>query len=223
MAKSTPPVPDGHKMCRTCSQCKPHSEFSRRGSNGYRSACKLCRTEENRRWREANPTYFVEHHLRNREMRLARMREWYRLNPVDPVRSRQRHRKWRQANADRVSTVNRAWKAANADLVREGKRRSEGRRRARLQGLPVEPYTVAELLERDGTRCVLCGEEMDLEARRYQPKSVTVEHLECISWPDSAGDVPANVALSHRACNMRRGTSPHPAAAQKRIELLAMH
>lgn len=222
MVESTPPVPGGHKMCRTCLVYKPFSEFSRKG-NGYRSACKLCRTGESRRWREANPTYFVEYHVRNREKKCAVAREHRRLNPEDPARSLERHRAWRKANADRVATVNCAWRTANADLVRESGLRCQNRRRARLLGLPVEPYTVDELLERDGTCCVLCGEKLDLEAGRWQLKSVTIEHLECISWPDSAGDVPTNVALSHWSCNMRRGTGPHPAAAQKRRELLAQN
>jgi hypothetical protein len=78
-----------------------------------------------------------------------------------------------------------------------------------------------QLLERDGTLCVLCGEELDLDAVRPDPRSPTVEHLECISWPESAGDVPSNVAVSHFACNMRRGANPHPAAARKRATLLA--
>jgi hypothetical protein len=84
----------------------------------------------------------------------------------------------------------------------------------------VTPRASEALLERDGTACVLCGEELDLDAVYPDPQAPTVEHLECIAWPDSAGDVPSNVAVAHYGCNNRRRTSPHPAAARKRAELL---
>ena len=95
------------------------------------------------------------------------------------------------------------------------------RRRARKLSLPSEPYTLADILARDGTACVLCGEELDLNARFPERRTATVEHLECLSWPDSAGDVLSNVAASHLGCNNRRCNKPHPAAARKRAELLA--
>lgn len=102
-------------------------------------------------------------------------------------------------------------------------RRSAAFRRRRLRelALPQEPYTVADLTARDGTDCVLCGEDLDFAAKFPEPAAVTVEHLECISWPSSAGDVPSNVALSHWACNNTRKARPHPRAAAKRAALLA--
>ena len=222
MSESTP-VPDGYKKCTRGGHVKPLSEFSRRSDrDAYRSECKTCKAEQGHRWRKANPTYFAAHYRKNRVKKIAAAREYARLNPVDPVIRLQRKRKWRSANADRVAAVNRAWRAVNPDLVRESALRCQNRRRARLRGLPNEPYTVIEILERDGANCVLCGEELDLEAGQYQTKAATIEHLECISWPNSAGDVLSNVALAHWSCNMRRGTSSHPAAVRKRAELLAM-
>jgi hypothetical protein len=78
------------------------------------------------------------------------------------------------------------------------------------------------LLERDGTDCVLCGEPLDLTVSYPEPLAPTVEHLECLSWPDSAGDVPSNCAVSHWQCNNERRDRPHPAAVRKRAELLAI-
>jgi len=128
---------------------------------------------------------------------------------------------YRQANRDRKNEQGKAWYAANTDLARAASTINARRRRARLRDLPVEPYTLADILERDGTVCVLCGEELDLNTAWPDPLSPTVEHLECIAWPDSAGDVLSNVALSHYTCNCRRSKNPHPAAARKRAELLA--
>jgi hypothetical protein len=95
------------------------------------------------------------------------------------------------------------------------------RRRARKLKLPAEAYTLADLLARDGSACVLCGEQMDLTVRWPDRRSPSVEHLECLSWPDSPGDMLSNVAVSHLGCNNGRCNKPHPAAARKRVELLA--
>lgn len=95
------------------------------------------------------------------------------------------------------------------------------RRRAMLQQLPAERYQLADIIERDGAACVLCGDEIDFALRWPNSGSMTVEHLECISWPGSAGDVLDNVSIAHLSCNIGRGNRPHPAAARKRAELLA--
>jgi hypothetical protein len=101
----------------------------------------------------------------------------------------------------------------------EGLRAASRRRRARKLQLPSEPYTLADIIARDGIECVLCGEELDLAAVFPDRRTATIEHLECLSWPDSSGDVLANVAASHLSCNNRRCNKPHPAAARKRAEL----
>lgn len=95
------------------------------------------------------------------------------------------------------------------------------RRRALRRALPAEPYALADIIERDGSSCVLCGEEIDLDLAWPHRRSLTVEHLECLSWTGSAGDVLSNVAVSHLTCNLGRSDRPHPAAARKRAELLA--
>lgn len=133
--------------------------------------------------------------------------------------------RWRAANPERHRANARAWAArhrqANPDQVREVGRRAASRRRAVERGLPSEPYTLAELIERDGPFCVLCGDELDASVAYPDPWSPTVEHLECLSWPDSPGDVLTNVAVAHFTCNTSRRTNIHPAATRKRAELLA--
>ncbi|GGJ01651.1 endonuclease VII domain-containing protein [Streptomyces brasiliensis] len=44
-------VPDGHKLCRTCGEIKPHSEWHRNttASDGLSTRCKACRAERGRR------------------------------------------------------------------------------------------------------------------------------------------------------------------------------
>lgn len=127
-----------------------------------------------------------------------------------------------QANRARRDELAKKWREANPDRVRINGQATSRRRRARLRHLPAEPYTLQEIVARDGLDCVLCGEELELSVDYLHPRSVTVEHLECVSWPDSAGDVLSNVAAAHRKCNRDRGNHPHPAAARKRAELAAM-
>ncbi len=96
------------------------------------------------------------------------------------------------------------------------------RRRARKRKLPSEPYTLSDIIARDGADCVLCGDTIDLNLTWPDTGSVTVDHLEPLSWPDSAGDVLSNVSAAHLGCNNARRDRPHPAAARKRAELLAL-
>jgi hypothetical protein len=236
---------DAYVGCKPCSRCKkikPLSQYSRRSDGaggGYRSACKPCIAAYSKdryhgdpairakhkvlrdRWRTENPNYLRENYLQNREERIAAAIAYARQNPKDPERRRQWERSWYAANRDERRAVKAAWEANNAEKVRENRRRGQARRRARMRGLPAEFYTIDQLLERDGTLCVLCGAELDLDSVHPEPLSPTVEHLECISWPNSAGDVLQNVAVSHWSCNNDRRTRPHPAAARKRAELLA--
>jgi hypothetical protein len=235
-----------HKACSKCKQVKPLIEFSRRSDTGrYKSHCKPCIADSSReryrdpverakhkalrdRWRAENPTYHAEYYQRNRERMIAAAIEYEKRNPrkrrrnYDPERRREQERARYAADRERYAAVKQAWRDNNAELVAETRRRAMSRRRARLRGLPAERYTLNQLIERDGTLCVLCGEELDLDAVYPDLLAPTVEHLECIVWADSPGDVLSNVAAAHWGCNNRRRTSPHPAAARKRVELLAL-
>lgn len=135
-----------------------------------------------------------------------------------------RNARWREANREKHREISRDGaarrRAVNPEPFLEAGRRAASRRRARLRNLPCEPYTVDELLERDGEDCVLCGEPLDLTFSWPDPKAPTVEHLECLAW-GTAGDEPLNVGVSHWECNNQRKDRPHPAAARKRAELLA--
>ena len=222
-----PPVPPGHKRCSRGEHIKPLSEFARRSdglADGYVSKCRECEREYRRerfhqsgpragweaahaRWRAKRPNFQAEYYQQNRERIIAQTAAYKRLHPVDPERQREYGRLWYQNNPEKA---------------REKARRSNSRRRARLAGLPFEDYTLEQILERDGIDCVLCGEELDLDAVTPAPRAPTVEHLECVSWPGSAGDVFSNVAAAHSTCNCKRHNRPHPAAARKRAELLAV-
>jgi hypothetical protein len=234
----TPPS-EQRKSCIKCGALKPLSAFGSRGAGRTRNDCKPCvaafsreryqRSPEVRakhkvlrdRWRAENPTYLAEYYQANRESLTAAAAQYAKDHPRDSEQVRRRQRQWYAANRERERAKGRAWREANSEAAAESRRRAQSRRRARLRALPSEPYTMAQLIERDGTCCVLCGEELDLTVCYPELLAPTVEHLECIVWPDSAGDVLSNVAVSHWDCNNRRRDKPHPAAARKRAELLA--
>lgn len=228
-----------------CKPCRTAYERERYRNN---AAVRAKRKEARERDRDSLREYQAAHYQKNREKRLAAAAEYAKQNPPDPERRREvqrawyaknreahlaRKRVWRAANPPDPE-VHRAWCNANREHLRESMRkwyassetaramylRANARRRARLRQLPTDRYTVEQIIERDGTCCVLCSGELDFDARWPELQSVTVEHLECISWPGSAGDVLSNVALAHWGCNNARHNKPHPAAAAKRAVLI---
>lgn len=221
------------KTCNKCSKAKSTDAFY-----GTKQPCRRCQVEYQKiryrrdpkvreraaeardRWHSRNPAYRGEYYGRTRERQIAKVKEYAARNPEYQERSKQRLAVWNAENPERQRARAKMWAAANPEASREHSRRGTARRRARLRDLPVEPYSIADIVDRDGTACVLCGEELDFEAPSRHAQSPSLEHLECISWPDSAGDVPSNVALSHWGCNNARWNRPHPAAARKRAELL---
>ena len=57
-----------------------------------------------------------------------------------------------------------------------------------------------------GTTCVLCGEPIDLRRRHPDPRSFSIEHLECRSH--GGPDRLANMRPAHLGCNSARGNRP---------------
>lgn len=223
VAPATVPLVDGRKCCDgKCGQIKLLSEFYRHG-NGYRRVCKSCMAGVHRERYLDSPK--AERAAKNRAVKAG----WKcpcGEHDSDPAHVIARNARWREANREKHRKTSREGaarrRATNPEPIREAGRRAISRRRARLRGLPCEPYTVAELLERDGTDCVLCGKPLDLTMSYPEDLAPTREHLECLSWPGAtAGDVPSNVAISHWKCNNERRDRPHPAAASKRAALLA--
>lgn len=225
------PVVDGKRMCRACNTERPAGEFARCPDGHYKPDCNTCGNAAKRaRWREdpeyraRMSAYRAKHYDANREKVIAAVVEYDRRRRDDPAwidRKRRTSQAWRLANPERFKANNDRWRANNQQRDWEQRRRAQDRRRARRRSLPVESYSVQQLIERDGTACILCTEEIDLTLRYPDVRCLTVDHLEPLSWPDSAGDVPSNCGLAHFSCNSSRGNKPHPAAARKRAELLA--
>lgn len=80
---------------------------------------------------------------------------------------------------------------------------SRRKRRARLAGVKREPYTTALIAERDGHRCSLCGESVDMTLKFPHPGSASIDHI--ISISRGGDDTLANVALACLRCNLSKG------------------
>jgi hypothetical protein len=127
---------------------------------------------------------------------------------------------WREANAEKVKSDDKARKAAfklaypervkalakaSADRHPETRREGSRRRRARVRGQFVETIDMRVLFERDGGRCGICG-------KKVEKAVASVDHI----LPISKGGLHsyANVRLAHQLCNYRRGNR---GAAQLRL------
>lgn len=83
--------------------------------------------------------------------------------------------------------------------VDRNRRKNNKRRKARIGAR----YRLADIAQRDGCKCHLCGKKVNMALPGTEPMGPTIDHL----IPVSAGgtDDPANVRLAHRACNIKRG------------------
>lgn len=77
------------------------------------------------------------------------------------------------------------------------------RRRARLLSVDREPYTLAQIAERDGFRCGICGRKVDMALKFPHPRSPSVDHI--IPLSKGGDDTKANVRLAHWGENLMRG------------------
>lgn len=96
-----------------------------------------------------------------------------------------------KSDADRLAARLEMWQRKNR------------RRRALKRGARSEPYTLAEVAERDETRCGICGDPVDMELRWPDRGSPTIDHVHPIAL--GGDDVLDNVQLAHFGCNSRKG------------------
>jgi HNH endonuclease len=83
---------------------------------------------------------------------------------------------------------------------RARKRRHEYRRRGAAKSTP---YSRAEIAERDGWKCHLCGGRVSKTAKWPDQMCASMDHL--IPLADGGADGAENVRLAHWICNTRRG------------------
>lgn len=85
--------------------------------------------------------------------------------------------------------------------ARAAKHAARAGRKERERG---RPFKRADIFERDGWRCHLCGKACDRDAKVPDSKAATIDHI--IPIAHGGLDDPINVATAHFICNSRRGT-----------------
>lgn len=83
-----------------------------------------------------------------------------------------------------------------------GRRRWQARR-ALLLNVESEPYTLAEVAERDGYRCGICRRKVRMDLRWPDPRSASVDHIVPLSL--GGEDLKSNTQLAHLRCNLSKG------------------
>lgn len=158
--------------------------------------CEPCRTE---RKKERNRSGVRRSYEKHREKRLAYGRAYNAANPdIKKVwyQNRRQDDVWLESERARTQVTNR-------------------KRRALIRSLPHEHYTTAEIAERDGWRCQLCGKKVPAGPRFPDPRSASIDHIVPIS--DGGGDIKANVQLAHLRCNLSKHTRTLPQGEQLRL------
>lgn len=87
--------------------------------------------------------------------------------------------------------------------VAELERARRKNRKRRYVGIVHEPYTLAQIAERDGFRCGLCRRKVDMRLKNPHPMAPTIDHI--IPLIFSMDDTRVNVQLAHRSCNTAKG------------------
>jgi len=77
------------------------------------------------------------------------------------------------------------------------------RQRAKRAGVDYEPIDVADIYQRDGWKCGICGGRIDRRTKAPHPRSASLDHIVPLS--KGGGHVRRNVQAVHLACNTLKG------------------
>lgn len=91
----------------------------------------------------------------------------------------------------------------SSEKGKETRRARVRKRRALKRGVRSEPYTLQDIVDRDGTDCALCHDPVDMSLTGLHRMAPSVDHIRPISL--RGPDILANVQLAHVGCNSRKG------------------
>lgn len=127
-----------------------------------------------------------------------RTRRWRERNPERAKESARRSvQKWRDSDPVAARAYKDTWNEAHPERYRDHYIAGTANRRARKIEAFVEHVDPAIVWERDGGICHICREPAD-------PADWHLEHV--VALAKGGEHSYANVAVSHPACNQRKGT-----------------
>ncbi len=167
-----------------------------------------------RRRAEINREAVRRCHAKHAEKRAAYSRQWRSDNPDYHIKRNARIRndaERNEAERQRVASNKAALLARDPEYFRRAGRK----RRALARGAKSEPYSLAEIGDRDGWRCQLCGRKVNPQLAYPDPLSGSVDHIVPLSL--GGDDLRRNVQLAHLTCNRRKHTRSLPGGEQLRL------
>lgn len=179
---------DSLKKCLVCGGESPATtEHFYKHRDGLHGKCKSCYNKYQAEKR-SSPEY-----KEKRSKRLSSQRE--QINT--------RQRAYYSKNKEKWNEYYKAWDKAHPDqaLARVH------RRRARKLMNGTEPYTRTDVLEKYGSTCYICNEEIDLTVSgkvgsNGWERGLHLEHV--VSLEDGGPDTLENVLPSHGKCNLNK-------------------
>lgn len=187
------------KACRNCGVVKPLEQFATRSSarDGKSAWCKECfqrqyrknvelRAEQRQAWTAANPEYFKNHYLANRERRIAQSTAYVREHREE---RRAYEAKYRADNRDRLNEISAAYQR------RTGHKYSRARSAAKRTRV-IDVVDRREVYRLGDGLCGICREPVEFE-------TFHVDHI--IPLSRGGEHSYANTQPSHPVCNLRKG------------------
>jgi len=129
-----------------------------------------------------------------------------RYSKATPEQKWSRNSKWRVENPELYKASDKKYRDANPEKVAAKNRK----RRAWRAGAASEHYTSAEIVEKYGSICHICNEEIDLKAPRHPrykegwEKGLHLDHV--IALSKGGTDLIENIRPTHVLCNIKKGT-----------------
>lgn len=93
---------------------------------------------------------------------------------------------------------------ARTDPLYKARRNAKfSRYRARKLGVPSEPYSAEEIMQKTGGVCGICGEPIDLAIKFPLADRFSFDHI--IALSNGGNDLIENIQPAHFGCNARKG------------------
>lgn len=99
------------------------------------------------------------------------------------------------------------WRIENPEMARASKMDAVRRRRARMQTVEVDHFSIAEVRANHGSDCYICGKPIDYSLKFPKPNSPSLDHVQPLSLGGS--HTLENVAMTHLVCNLKKHAA-HP-------------
>ena len=179
---------------RQLKPCGTHSAY-RRHLLYKEIPCDACK--------QARKEWAAVHYQKNKTKINAKYKKYYEANKE---KIKEYLREYNKENNEKLTAQKREYYQKNKDAHQAAMRRREIAKR----GTRVEKYTTQDVLDKWGTSCHICNEEIDLTAPRSPrfkgwQRGLHLDHVVPVS--KGGTDTLDNVKPSHALCNLNKFTS----------------